>query len=79
MITTREADKSVCMSVFLSVYMITLEILHVKSSFLICGYILRRHGFKVIGSRSRSQEQKSTTFLIPAMYTVSKKWCRVCN
>ena len=60
-----------CMSVCLSVCnAITFECLDAESSFSVCGYSLRKYGsssyMKVIGSRSRSQEHKSTKLPIPA-------------
>ena len=53
---------SVCLSVFLSVQVITFEPHNIKSSFLVCRYILTISrsclSIKVIGSRSRSYDKK---------------------
>jgi len=67
-------DMYICMTVCLSVcYTMTFESLHVESSFLVCAYNLRWYWWyvsssymKVIGSRSRSQEQKGAKIPIPA-------------
>jgi len=52
----------VCLSVCLSVCALTFESLHPETSVLICRYSIRisrsRSHIKVIGSRSRSQQQK---------------------
>ena len=52
----------VCLSVCLSVQAITFELLDIKTSFLVCRYILiisrSSLSIKVIGSRSRSYEKK---------------------
>ena len=53
---------SVCLSVFLSVQAITFEPLDIKTSFLVCRYILTISrsslSIKVIELRSRSYEKK---------------------
>ena len=53
---------SVSLSVFLSVQAITFEPLNIETSFLVCRYILTitrsSLSIKVIGSRSRSYEEK---------------------
>jgi len=50
---------------------ITFESPDIHSSRLVCGYIFREYGsssyMRVIGSTSRSQEQKSVTLPISAM------------
>ena len=53
---------SVCLSMCVSVQVITFEPLDIETSFLVCRYILTISqsslSIKVIGSRSRSYEKK---------------------
>ena len=55
---------SVCVSVFLSVQVITFESLDIETSFLVCRYILTISrsslSIKVIGSRLRSYEKNGS-------------------
>ena len=57
---------SVCLSVFLSVQVITFEPLHIETSFLVCRYVFTISrsslSIKVIGSRSYEKNNKFTYF-----------------
>ena len=73
-LTTREAAWYISLVVWVCLSVcqtITLESLDLGSSYLYIRYIFREYGsgsyMKVIGSRSRSQEQKRSKILIPAM------------
>ena len=72
---------SVCLSVCPSVQIITLELLHIETSFLVCTYIftISRSSLiiKVIGSRSRSYERNDnfTYFNMLILYI----WLQVIN
>jgi len=73
LLTTREAAWSITLVVSVC-QMITFERLDIGSSYLHISYISREYGscsyLKVMGSRSRSQEQKSRTFQFPRCKTV---------
>ena len=72
--------EGVCLSVWICLYIcntITFESFDVGSSYLHMRYISRKHGSssytKVIGSRSRSQEQKLSEIPIPAVLNFDRQ------
>ena len=62
------ASMRVRLSVYLSVHALTFESLDLKTSFLVCRYVFGASKsssyFKVIGSRSRSQQQRSNELVV---------------
>ena len=65
---------SVCLSVCLSVQAITFKLLHIKTSCLVCWYILTISrpslSIKVIGSRSRSYEKNDNFTYFNMLITI---------